>query len=121
MTSKTQGEERRKVKPVFCFKCKTMGYPICRFCHPKRFRKWYLKYFRKEYDQESWVKQKMKSQKIHFVRWRTYAGFNPQGKKVRFKRLLYLCNGACGITPSKSTRNPEDVTCKNCLKLIKKW
>lgn len=32
----------------------------------------------------------------------------------------YLCMGACGITPEKSTWNIEEVTCKNCLKTIKK-
>jgi hypothetical protein len=53
--------------------------------------------------------------KIHFVKWRTYSGVSPKGKKKRFKDLGYLCNGACSITKSKSTRDVSKVTCKNCL------
>lgn len=30
-------------------------------------------------------------------------------------RPRYLCNGACSVTPSKSTKDLGSVTCKNCL------
>jgi len=32
----------------------------------------------------------------------------------------YLCNWACGTTPSKSTKDINKVTCKNCLRSIEK-
>ena len=32
----------------------------------------------------------------------------------------YLCNGACYITEAKCTNDPKKVTCKNCLREIKK-
>ena len=32
----------------------------------------------------------------------------------------YLCNGACYITESKCTKDTEKVTCRNCLREIKK-
>lgn len=32
----------------------------------------------------------------------------------------YICNWACGTTKEKSTRNEEEVTCKNCLRILKK-
>ena len=30
----------------------------------------------------------------------------------------YLCNGACGITKSKTTTTIENVTCKNCMNIL---
>ena len=33
-------------------------------------------------------------------------------------RDKYLCIQACDPTPSKSTRDPSKVTCKNCLRLL---
>lgn len=35
-------------------------------------------------------------------------------------RKNYLCNGACGTTKSKSTKNVNKVTCLNCLREIEK-
>jgi len=54
---------------------------------------------------------------IHMSRWRTYSGYNPKGKKVRFKNLGYLCVGS-KATPSKSTKNISEVTCNNCLRKL---
>lgn len=58
--------------------------------------------------------------KMHYVVWRTYSGINPEGKKIRRKHLGYLCNGACYITKSKSTRDKAKVTCKNCLRKLER-
>ncbi len=32
---------------------------------------------------------------------------------------VYICNQACGITKEKSTWDKKEVTCKNCLQIIK--
>ena len=32
----------------------------------------------------------------------------------------YLCNGACGTTKEKRTRDKKKVTCKNCLRELKR-
>lgn len=34
------------------------------------------------------------------------------------KNNHYVCMGACSTTPSKSTQNVSEVTCKNCLHII---
>ena len=39
--------------------------------------------------------------------------------KIRY-RWIYLCNQATYATPRKSTRENNKVTCKNCLKALKK-
>jgi len=36
------------------------------------------------------------------------------------KNGYYLCIRACDITPCKSTINKKKVTCKNCLRDLKK-
>lgn len=46
---------------------------------------------------------------------------NPE--KIHFIREVhgedrYICNQACGITPEKSTREKNKVTCKNCLRRL---
>jgi hypothetical protein len=28
----------------------------------------------------------------------------------------YMCNEACGITEGKVARNPDEATCKNCIR-----
>jgi len=57
---------------------------------------------------------------IHLLRWTTYWGINPKGKKVRIKHLHYLCNGSTSITPSKSTKDIWKVTCENCRRKLLK-
>lgn len=37
---------------------------------------------------------------------------------VRNRR--YICIGACSTTPSKHSKNLKDITCKNCLRILKK-
>jgi hypothetical protein len=64
------------------------------------------------------TRMKIKSQKIHMLRWKTHGGFNPEGKKVRFQRLAYLCNSCVKPTPTKSTKNVWNVTCKNCIRIM---
>ena len=34
--------------------------------------------------------------------------------------VRYLCNQACGVTEQKKAYKKSEVTCKNCLKAIKK-
>jgi len=55
---------------------------------------------------------------IHYWRWWTYSGFNPSGKKVRFKHQGYLCSHS--FTKQKATRDKKKVTCKNCKMILKK-
>lgn len=44
---------------------------------------------------------------------------NPE--KIHFVREnAYLCNRACFTTKEKSTKQKENVTCLNCLHLLKK-
>ena len=38
----------------------------------------------------------------------------------RDDNFKYYCNGACGYTQKKSTYEDNKVTCKNCIKQIKK-
>ncbi len=35
--------------------------------------------------------------------------------------VRYLCNQACGTTTSKLTSKKSWITCKNCLREVKKW
>lgn len=35
--------------------------------------------------------------------------------------MRYLCNGACSVTKSKTTKAKSKVTCKNCLRGIKRF
>ena len=37
-----------------------------------------------------------------------------------FKRR-YLCNQACSINEDKRAKNLEEITCKNCLKILKTY
>lgn len=34
--------------------------------------------------------------------------------------IVYLCNQAVGITESKVARNPDEATCKNCIRINQK-
>ena len=46
---------------------------------------------------------------------------NPSPIKIHYRTGdTYLCNRACYITPSKCTYDIKEVTCKNCLREIKK-
>lgn len=45
---------------------------------------------------------------------------NPYIIHLLFDRDHYICNRACNITDSKSTRDIKKVTCKNCKKYIRK-
>src|SRR3972149_3404419 len=45
--------------------------------------------------------------------------YNPFGAIHASVIIHYLCMGACGITPEKSTWKLEEVTCKNCLRDVK--
>jgi hypothetical protein len=45
---------------------------------------------------------------IHYVTWRD-------------GMMRYLCNGACSVTKSKITKAKSKVTCKNCLREIRKF
>jgi hypothetical protein len=53
---------------------------------------------------------------IHLIRWRTYEAIAPY--KHRVKELGYLCCNS--YTKSKSTMFRKKVTCKNCLRKLKK-
>ena len=37
----------------------------------------------------------------------------------RKNRWKYLCIGACAITKIKTTKDQFEVTCKNCLKILR--
>ena len=45
----------------------------------------------------------------------SYGGIPSRDPGVR-----YLCIGACYPTPEKSTREPTEVTCKNCLRELER-
>lgn len=34
--------------------------------------------------------------------------------------MVYVCNQACGITEEKIARNPDEATCKNCIRINNK-
>ena len=36
------------------------------------------------------------------------------------RQKRYLCNQACGITKEKLANDVENVTCKNCLRILQK-
>ena len=52
---------------------------------------------------------------IHMIVGLDHEPYHPYDPGVR-----YLCIGTCFPTPEKSTRDPEKVTCKNCLRELKK-
>jgi hypothetical protein len=46
---------------------------------------------------------------------------NPHIKHLLRKDGKYACIHACNVTPEKVAKNPEEVTCKNCLDILAKF
>lgn len=37
------------------------------------------------------------------------------------QQIVYTCNWDCKVTENKITTKKSEVTCKNCLRIIKNW
>jgi len=51
-----------KLIAKWCDECGVSGYPICRFCHPKKFRIWYKEFYGIDYNKDK-LKWKLKETK----------------------------------------------------------
>lgn len=40
---------------------------------------------------------------------------------IEYGEPRYLCNGAVSVTPEKIAKTKKEVTCKNCLKILKQY
>ena len=57
----------------------------------------------------------------HYFIYGGHSGIKPETRKpMRYRRLEYLCMQASNTTPSKRTRDASSVTCRNCIRELRR-